>query len=142
MKLIKWLLSITFTGLALALLTALLAVMQMPIKPQLTSKSPANRQIEAIVSQLAMCESGGNADAVHYNDGAVGLHSRGLLQFQRPTFKGYWTHLINPDVDDADVDNLWTDPDNQKILATAMLEKDLGNLRHWKICSSQLVAQK
>lgn len=104
-------------------------------------EKPVQGQIEpiaGIIKGLIACESGGNEHAIHYNDGAIGLHSRGILQFQRPTFELYWRSLVNSDVDSYDISNLYTDPIAQKLLASVMIETNRNNLRHWKICSTRL----
>ena len=138
MNIYKCLVSITYTAAALVLMSLLLALTVGTIKPTQPSIPPkdlATGQIEAVLSELAMCESGGDDKAVNWDDGAPGLHSKGLLQFQHPTFRHEWRRLINKDIEDEEIYNLWTDPEAQTQLATAMLTESPKNLRHWKICT-------
>lgn len=129
----QWTLSITSTAIALVLATLALRAVITPAISPIRQIDP----IAGIINKLIECESGGKVDAVHYNDGAAGLHSRGILQFQRPTFARYWRNLINNDIDDVDVDNLWTDASNQILLAEAMITDNPKNLNHWKVCSTR-----
>ena len=105
MKYTQWITTTIFTAIVFVLAIVLLAAITTPII-HITKEKPINRQLEAVVSLLVECESSGNPDAVHFNDGAIGLHSRGLLQFQRPTFSGYWKGLINKDIEEVEIDNL------------------------------------
>lgn len=139
MKYIKWILSITFISLVFLLATALLALLIKPhsVTIQNTEENPANRRLGVVLELLIACESGGRIDVVNYDDGAVGLHSYGVLQFQRPTFEHYWRTLVNPDVDSNDIDNLHRDPEAQKILAEAMITDNPKNLNHWLNCTKK-----
>lgn len=134
------LLSIISTAIALVLATLALRVVTTPTISLITSENAPQGQLDplaSVIQTLINCESSGNPDAVHYNDGAIGLHSRGILQFQRPTFSGYWKGLINKEVEESDIDNLWTDPEAQKMLATAMITDNPKNLNHWKVCTTR-----
>lgn len=136
----QWTLSTISTAIALVLATLVLHAVTTPAISPTTQENALKGQISpiaGIINKLIECESGGNPNAVHYNDGAAGLHSRGILQFQRPTFARYWRNLINNDIDDVDVDNLWTDASNQILLAEAMITDNPKNLNHWKVCSTK-----
>ena len=94
--------------------------------------------IEGIIEKLITCESGGRIDAVAYNDGGTGLDSRGILQFQLPTFKGYAKQFnLFPYAEAKELENLWTDPDAQRQLAKEMIKKDRKNLYHWRVCATR-----
>lgn len=108
-----------------------------PEVPLDTKTSPTGH-LDALINQLALCESSNNPKAIHYNDGKVGVHSVGLLQFQRRTFKYYWEKLVNKDIEDHEIDNLWHDPQAQVQLAKEMILENPDNLRHWENCSRRL----
>ncbi len=91
--------------------------------------------IGAILERLIGCESGGNPDAVAVNDGNTGLDSKGVLQFQLPTFQRFaLKYQLFPEAEAKELENLWTDPDAQIKVATKMLEDDMKNLNHWYNC--------
>lgn len=93
----------------------------------------SNSVLEGIIGKLTWCESRNNPNAYVHDDG--GSPSAGILQFKLGTFRGFWKELINKDVEEQDVQNLWRDPEAQKQLAESMLRKDMKNLRHWTNCS-------
>ena len=80
------------------------------------------------VMQLAVCESGYDSTAINRDDGAVGLHSYGILQFQLPT----WEHFSKYYGLHGDIHN----PEHQKVLAYRMIADE--RYSHWKICSTKL----
>lgn len=99
-------------------------------------ENPVKGNLEAIsrvLAKLSYCESSNNPNAYVHDDG--GSPSAGLLQFKIGTFGGYWKDLINKDVEDQDIQNLWKDPDAQLQLATEMLKQSPKNLRHWSVCT-------
>lgn len=116
--------------LASILLYSLTALAIAPINPEVAS----NSVLEGIIGKLAWCESRNNPQVYVKDDG--GSPSAGILQFKYGTFRGYWKELINNDVEEQDIKNLWQDPEAQKQLATAMIAKDRKNLRHWLNCST------
>jgi len=83
-----------------------------------------------IIKTIAKRESSYDINAVHYNDGRIGLHSYGLLQMQFPTWKDFNIKFINKGYLDSflDIDN-WQD---QIIMATLMV-KD-GYCYRWSTC--------
>lgn len=103
-----------------------------PDKPALAEKDD---DMEAIISKLIECESGGNPNAYHPNDGD-GTDSRGILQFKEKTFVGYaLEYSLFPHADAAELPNLWTGPDEQIKLAKEMIRRKRSNLYHWKNCA-------
>lgn len=101
-------------------------------------ENPVKGNLEAIsrvLAKLSYCESSNNPNAYVHDDG--GSPSAGLLQFKLGTFGGYWKELINADIEDAEILNLWHDPESQLQLATEMLKQSPKNLRHWKICTER-----
>lgn len=53
---------------------------------------------EANLLRVAKCESGLKKDAIHYDDGGKGKHSRGIMQFQQSTFL-VWEKKLGEDLD-------------------------------------------
>ena len=91
-----------------------------------------SERVSLILERLIACESGGREDAIAINDGGTGLDSRGVLQFQFPTFKRFAQAFnLFPYADAADLENLWPDKESQIKVATAMLLTDKRNLKHW-----------
>lgn len=89
--------------------------------------------------KLAECESGMKENAIAVNDGNTGRDSKGIFQFQLPTFVGYATkYALFPDAEAAELPNLWTDPDAQIRVAAAMIRKEPNAMRHWYLCSKKL----
>lgn len=108
-----------------------------PEVPLDTKTSPTGH-LDALINQLAYCESSNNPNAVHHLDGVDGKTSFGLLQFKKATMLHYWKKLINKDIEDQEIDNLWHDPQAQIQLAKAMITDNPDNLRHWENCSRKL----
>lgn len=48
-----------------------------------------NNFSRTLALEVTHCESMWNPDAIHWNDGAVGSHSKGAWQFKEDTFKRY-----------------------------------------------------
>ena len=100
------------------------------------------RQINAIrgtLHKLIGCESRWNPFAVAVNDGNTGLDSKGYLQFQLPTFKGFaLEYALFPKAEAKELENFWADPEAQIKVATRMLEDDMENLDHWYNCRNRL----
>lgn len=89
--------------------------------------------------KLANCESGMREGAIAVNDGNTGRDSKGIFQFQLPTFVAYATkYALFPDAEAAELPNLWTDPDAQIRVAATMIKKEPNAMRHWYICSKKL----
>lgn len=133
---------ITCLAYILAICLLKLALVHQPIIPQQSYKSALNTEFSPIVSELARCESGLNPHAVHHNDGKDGKTSLGILQFKRATFSLYWKKLINKDVEEADLDNLWPDPQNQLELANQMILADPSAVLNWRNCYRQYLAAR
>lgn len=83
-----------------------------------------------IIKTLVKKESSYNINAVHWNDGKMGLHSYGMLQFQPPTFLYFNVKFINMGILDTflDIDD-WQ---HQIIMATLMVK--YGYCYHWTTC--------
>lgn len=89
--------------------------------------------------KLAECESGMRENAIAVNDGNTGRDSKGIFQFQLPTFVGFAKKYdLFPHAEAAELLNLWTDPDAQIRVAAAMIRKEPNAMRHWYICSERL----
>lgn len=89
--------------------------------------------------KLAECESGMRENAIAVNDGNTGRDSKGIFQFQLPTFLGYATkYALFPNAEAAELPNLWTDPDAQIRVAATMIRKEPNAMRHWYLCSKKL----
>lgn len=95
-------------------------------------------EIRIIVDKLIFCESSGDPDAIVHDTN--GWNSRGLLQFQYPTFRQYALeyNFIKEDTPQEDVLKMMHDPEIPKILAYLMIESDRKNLAHWSVCSKKL----
>lgn len=97
------------------------------IKPNLVS---------AMVDKIAFCESSHVETAYVPNDG--GSPSAGYLQFKHATFTHYWKLLVNKDVEEQEINNLWREKEHQVFLAEKMISHNSNNLRHWLNCSRSL----
>lgn len=109
---------------------ALASGSDIPLQPYKSALYPG---FDPIISELARCESRFNPQAIHYKDGD-GTDSVGILQFKRKTFSLYWKKLINKDVEEVDIDNLWPDPQNQLELANQMILSDPRAVLNWRNC--------
>lgn len=98
-------------------------------------KDPA---IEEIVENICFCESSGNPDALVVDTNF--WHSRGVAQFQFPTFTSYGQKygILTGDESQEEIINMMHDETIAKDLAYRMLEEDINNLFHWKNCSIKL----
>ena len=100
-----------------------------------TSLVKESDDMEGIISKLIECESGGNPNAYHPNDGD-GTDSVGILQFKVKTFVHYaLAYDLFPHAEAAELPNLWTGPDEQIKVAKEMIRRKRSNLYHWKNCS-------
>ncbi len=59
---------------------------KLPIPALIEHVAPKNADV---LKKVATCESTMNPQAVNYNDGGIGKHSIGILQFQESTFNSY-----------------------------------------------------
>ena len=95
------------------------------------------------MSQLIDCESQGNPKAVNWNDAKItGYPSRGILQFQEPTFlnEGKLYGLLPADFTLKESNMLINNPELQKEIARNMLRD--GKLKQWGCHTKVRVAMR
>ena len=97
-------------------------------------KDTRNMEIVALVESLAFCESSNRPDVTILDTN--GLHSRGVMQFQYPTFKQYVRkYNLLEHVEDAELIYWMHEAEFSMHLAYLMLEENPDNWMHWYNCS-------
>ena len=126
-QLIIWLLILLATSLLIRASREWVYEPEVKVEAKIDTLSP-------LIDKLAMCESGGDPEALNPEDG--GSRSSGVLQFKDSTFLHYAKRYeMFPYAEDAEIINFLTDPDQQKKMATLMLKENPENWRHWVNCS-------
>ena len=91
-----------------------------------------------ILEKLAMCESGLNLLAIHYNDGAVGVNSYGKYQWQLESAWYYnQKYKVLPNIEKHEMINVIYDETFQDHL-TELVLSEKGGYRNWLNCSKKL----
>jgi hypothetical protein len=98
-----------------------------------TGNPPLNEDILGVVAKLERCESGSrNICVIDTN----GKKSCGVLQYQLSTYKSFIKrYKLLPEAEDHEIENMWLDPDMQRLATYKALEEDIHNLRHWRNCA-------
>ena len=96
-------------------------------------------RVEILQVEIMECESGGNKNAVNYQDARItGYVSRGLYQFQLPSWyaaaKRY--KIIPEDMTMDEAAELYADPVYNAAAAHGLI-KD-GETHHWKNCMDRI----
>lgn len=95
-------------------------------------KVEAKDTLSPLIDKLAMCESGGNPEALNADDG--GSPSYGLLQWKADSLWRYnIKYRIIPDIEREEIMNVIMDSDVQIAMAEKVLEEPNG-WRNWYNC--------
>lgn len=102
-------------------------------EPYVNPEQPKDATIQLKVEKLIECESGGKNVVILDTNG---LHSYGILQFQKATFISYMKrYALAPRAEQKELENFLQDSEIQRELAYRMLEEDPKNVRHWYNCA-------
>jgi hypothetical protein len=103
----------------------------------ISAENPSlNEGILGMVAKLERCESGSrNICVIDTN----GKKSCGVLQYQLSTYKSFIKrYKLLPEAEDHEIENMWLDPDMQRLVTYKALEEDTKNLSHWYNCSKRM----